>query len=145
MGFVEAITSGFRRYVDFQGRSSRSAYWWWFLFSFIVSFVVGFVLSIIQGVIMGAAGGPTTASTMVSLLSNLVSLALFLPSLAVAVRRLHDTNRSGWWYLIAFTIVGIIPLLIWFCTRGIIGENRFGPDPLGADKSDSRPEGAWAT
>jgi len=63
-------------------------------------------------------------------LSYLANLGLFLPSLAVAVRRLHDTNRSGWWYLIAFTIIGIIPLIIWFATRGTIGDNQYGPDSL---------------
>jgi uncharacterized membrane protein YhaH (DUF805 family) len=141
MSFVEVITSGFKRYVDFQGRSSRSEYWWWFLFSFVISFVFGLV----QVLIEAGAGGPNAASGIVSALSSLVSLALFLPSLAVALRRLHDTNRSGWWYLIAFTIIGIIPLLIWFCTRGTIGENRFGPDPLDSGTRNSRPEGAWAT
>src|SRR5665213_745293 len=141
MSFMQAITSGFKRYVDFQGRSSRSEYWWWFLFSALINFALGFI----QGLIEALSGGPNAASMLFSVLSTVATLALFLPTIAVAVRRLHDTNRSGWWYLIAFTIVGIIPLLIWFCTRGTIGENRFGPDPLETDKPDSRPEGAWAT
>ena len=64
---------------------------------------------------------------------------------AETVRRLHDTDRSGWWYLIVLTIIGIIPLIIWFCTRGTIGENRFGPDPLGAEAPDARPENTFVT
>jgi uncharacterized membrane protein YhaH (DUF805 family) len=145
MSFMQAVTSGFKRYVDFQGRSSRSEYWYWVLFSAIAGFVIGFIFGFIQGLIEGLAGGPNAASTLISAISPLVSLALFLPTLAVAIRRLHDTNRGGWWYLLVFTIVGVIPLLIWFCTRGTIGENRFGPDPLGTDEPDTKPQGAWAT
>jgi uncharacterized membrane protein YhaH (DUF805 family) len=141
MNFTQAIVSGFKRYVDFQGRSSRSEYWWWFLFSAGTNFVLGFI----QGLMEAGAGGPNAASAIFSVLSSLVTLAIFLPSLAVAVRRLHDTNRSGWWYLIVFTIIGIIPVVIWFATRGTIGENRFGPDPLGTDGTNTRTEGAWAT
>ena len=141
MSFVAAITSGFKRYVDFQGRSSRSEYWYWVLFSAIIGFVLGFF----KGLFIGLDHGPNPVSTAITVLQALFELAIVLPSLGLAVRRLHDTNRSGWWYLIIFTIIGVIPLLIWFCTRGTIGENRFGPDPLGTDQTNSRPEGAWAT
>jgi uncharacterized membrane protein YhaH (DUF805 family) len=62
-----------------------------------------------------------------------VGLINFLPSLSVLVRRLHDTDHSGWWYWICLIrFVGLILLLIWFCTRGTWGSNRFGLDPLGA-------------
>ena len=68
-----------------------------------------------------AQGGPISA---------LVSLGLFLPGLAVAVRRLHDVDRSGWWLLLAFVpLIGIIVLIVWWCTEGTRGPNRFGPDP----------------
>jgi uncharacterized membrane protein YhaH (DUF805 family) len=63
----------------------------------------------------------------------IVGLGLVLPSLAVGIRRLHDGNRSGWWWLIAFTIIGVIVLLVWFVQKGTTGENRYGPDPLGGD------------
>jgi uncharacterized membrane protein YhaH (DUF805 family) len=67
----------------------------------------------------------------VSPISSLVSLALFLPGLAVSVRRLHDTDRSGWWVLLfLIPLIGAIVLLIWYCSRGTPGGNRFGPDPL---------------
>ena len=62
----------------------------------------------------------------------LVLLVFFLPSLSAQVRRLHDRNKSGWWYLLCFTIIGAIPLLVWLCQKGTTGENRFGPDPLSA-------------
>jgi len=57
-------------------------------------------------------------------------LALFIPSTAVMVRRLHDTGRSGWWYWIILTIIGIIPLIIWLASEGDKGENGFGPAPV---------------
>jgi uncharacterized membrane protein YhaH (DUF805 family) len=68
----------------------------------------------------------------ISLTTGIFSLAVLLPGIAVSVRRLHDLDRSGWWLLLAFVpVVGIIVLLIWFCTKGTDGSNRFGPDPLG--------------
>lgn len=62
---------------------------------------------------------------------GLVGLGFFLPTLAVGLRRLHDTNASGWWYLLAFVpYVGGLIMLVWFCIPGTKGENRFGHDPL---------------
>ena len=62
----------------------------------------------------------------------LFGLATILPSLAVAVRRLHDLDRTGWWIFIGLIpLIGWIILIIWYCTRGTVGPNRFGPDPLG--------------
>ena len=124
MTFSEAISSGFRNYVGFSGRASRSAFWYWVLFSVLVSIA----LSIID---LGLLSGNTTV------LSSIWSLATFLPSLAVGVRRLHDTDRSGWWWLISFIpLVGIIVLIVFWCLEGTPGSNRFGADPLGA------PQGA---
>jgi len=119
MNFTQAITSGFQNYVNFKGRAARSEFWYWVLFAFIAGIVAG----LIDLVLFGAAG--------ISLLQNLVGLALFLPGLAVSVRRLHDIDRTGWWILIAFTVIGIIVLIAWDCIRGTVGPNRFGPDPLG--------------
>ena len=59
-----------------------------------------------------------------------VSLALLLPSIAVAIRRLHDLDRTGWWFLLVFTGIGAIVLLVWDCMKGTTGPNRFGTDPL---------------
>jgi uncharacterized membrane protein YhaH (DUF805 family) len=63
-------------------------------------------------------------------INALVNLALILPSIAVGVRRLHDIDRTGWWLLLLFTIIGIILLIVWYCTKGTTGSNRYGPDPL---------------
>jgi uncharacterized membrane protein YhaH (DUF805 family) len=119
MGFTEAISSGFRNYVSFAGRAARSEFWFWFLFTVLVSIAAGILDFVISG------GG------RLSPISGLASLALFLPGLAVSVRRLHDTDRSGWWILlILIPLIGAIVLLIWYCTRGTPDPNRFGPDPL---------------
>jgi uncharacterized membrane protein YhaH (DUF805 family) len=120
MGFTEAISSGFRNYVNFSGRAARSEFWFWVLFSILLSIAAG----IIDFAMFGIRDG-------VSPISSLVSLALLLPGLAVSVRRLHDTDRSGWWVLLfLIPLIGAIVLLIWYCSRGTPGGNRFGPDPL---------------
>ncbi len=118
MNFTQAITSGFQNYVNFRGRAARSEFWYWTLFSIIASIVGALIDSV-----LGTLG--------LSLVQNLVGLALFLPGLAVSVRRLHDLDRTGWWMLIALTVIGIILLIVWDCMRGTPGPNRFGPDPLG--------------
>ena len=70
-------------------------------------------------------------STENSIFAFIFNLAVFLPSWAVMIRRLHDVNRSGWWILINLTIIGIIPFTYWlFMKVGDEGENRFGSDPL---------------
>jgi uncharacterized membrane protein YhaH (DUF805 family) len=150
-----------RKYATFSGRARRAEYWWFYLFTLIVSFV---------------------SSIVFAPLYIIFSLAVIIPSLAVGVRRLHDTNRSGWWLLapiaimiptygaaifmgvggalggiagsgaaagagfggavivlviggLAALVLGIM-LLVWFCSRGTDGPNRYGPDPLGASDGD---------
>ena len=118
MNFTQAIASGFQNYVNFTGRAARSAFWFWTLFAVLASIVSG----LIEAMLFSGAS--------VSPLNSLVGLALFLPGLAVSVRRLHDLDRTGWWLLLLFTVIGIILLIIWDCMRGTSGPNRFGPDPL---------------
>jgi uncharacterized membrane protein YhaH (DUF805 family) len=116
MGFGQAISSGFSNYVNFSDRAIRSEYWFWILFIIIAE--------IITSAIDYAIG--------TQVVTSLFGLATFLPSLGLAIRRLHDLDRTGWWVLIGLIpLVGWIILIIWFCTRGPVGPNRFGPDPLG--------------
>jgi uncharacterized membrane protein YhaH (DUF805 family) len=89
--------------------------------------------------------GPNSTATAFTVISYLVDLAFFLPSLAVYVCRMHDTSRSGWCYFLAFTVAGLIPLIIWLCTRGTIGENRFGDDPLSTDHPAVKTDEAWVS
>ena len=118
MSFGDAVASGFRKYVVFNGRSSRSEYWWWILFTIIAGVVFG-VVDIVIGTY--------------PLLYLLSTLAIILPDLAVTIRRLHDLDKSGWWILIGLIpLIGSIIMLIWFVGRGTEGPNRFGEDPLQA-------------
>jgi uncharacterized membrane protein YhaH (DUF805 family) len=140
MTLSEAASRGFKRYADFQGRASRSEYWLWTLFFYGVW--VG--VSIIDGTAASIAGHATGGVAAFNGLVSLGFLGTFAaPSLAAQIRRLHDTNRSGWWCLISLTVVGAIPLLIWLCTRGTIGENRFGDDPLGAQTTNPPIVSSW--
>jgi uncharacterized membrane protein YhaH (DUF805 family) len=127
MSFSEAVRSGFSNYANFSGRASRSAYWWWALFNFLVSLAAQ-ILDTWLG--FAPVGMETNYGLRTGLLTALVGLALFLPSLAVAVRRLHDTERSGWWLLIVLIpIIGWLVLIFFFVTPGTPGPNRYGPPP----------------
>ena len=107
-----------KKYLVFTGRATRTEYWMFALFNVIISIV----LSIIGYVVVGGNGQ--------SALSSLYSLAVLLPSLGVSVRRLHDTNRSGWWLLISLVpIIGIIVLIVFLVQDSDPGDNRYGPNP----------------
>jgi uncharacterized membrane protein YhaH (DUF805 family) len=119
MDFSEAIKSGFHNYVNFSGRAARSEYWYWQLFFCLVG---------IASALIDLALFPRLD---ISPINTLAELAMLLPTLAVSVRRLHDLDRTGWWLLLVLIpLIGAIWLLVWFCTRGTVGPNRFGPDPL---------------
>ena len=120
MGFVDAVKSFFTRYLDFSGRSSRSEYWWAYL-GIILIFIV-------LGLISGLLG-----ETIGSLVLGIGYLAIIIPSIAIGVRRLHDLDKSGWFYLLALVPLVSLILLVWFCMKGTDGPNRFGPDPLGGE------------
>ena len=102
MNFQTAIRSGFQNYTNFKGRASRAEYWWWALFTVILSILL---------------------SSVSDSLGNLGSLVTLLPSIAVAIRRVHDVDRAGW-----FILVPIYNLVL-VLRRGDSGENRFGPPP----------------
>jgi uncharacterized membrane protein YhaH (DUF805 family) len=119
MNFGQAIKSGFSHYVTFTGRAFRTEYWLWVLFVVIGGLATG----ILDAAIFGYDPG-------VSPLNGIFDLITFLPSFALAVRRLHDIDRTGWWLLIALTVIGIILLIYWYCVEGTRGANRFGSDPL---------------
>ena len=113
---VDAVKKFFINYVNFKGRTSRRNYWLAVLGLFIIEFCIGFVC--------GLAGVTEQTSTVIS---DVISLAVFLPSLAICIRRLHDINKSGWWYLIAFTGIGVIVLLVFFCMKSVDEGNNYGP------------------
>jgi uncharacterized membrane protein YhaH (DUF805 family) len=119
----------FRKYVIFAGRASRSEFWWWTL----VSFLVSILLSLLNALLSDGGFQSEDDSLVVTILSGLWTLAIFVPSIALTVRRLHDTNRSGWWYLLnLIPILGSIVVLIFTLLPS---------DPAGRqyDDPDDRP------
>ncbi len=109
-----------KQYVNFRGRATRKEYWMFVLFNFLI--MLG--LTIIDVIII------LTADISQSIFSNLYSLAVFLPSLAVGARRLHDTGRSGWWLLLGIVpLIGLIVLIIFFVQDSEPNENQYGPNP----------------
>jgi uncharacterized membrane protein YhaH (DUF805 family) len=120
MTFPQAIQSGFSGYVEFSGRAAITEFWYWVLFT-IIGTVVAKILD-----------AALFASLPLSPLSDIFALATLLPSLAVSIRRLHDTNRSGWWSLLSFVpLVGAIMLIVWWIEQGTPGPNQYG-DPTRA-------------
>jgi uncharacterized membrane protein YhaH (DUF805 family) len=121
IGFGQAIALGFQNYFTFQGRATRSEYWYFFLFCLIANFAAGLVIGFLGALI----GLSLEAIQMLAILPGLV---LFFPNLSVSIRRLHDVNRSGWWWwLLLVPCIGGIVLLVWDCTEGTRGENDYGP------------------
>ena len=128
MNFVEATKCYFIKWIDFNTRISRSEFWWGNLGALIVSLLLGACVGFMVGVVGSMLG--LDIDTFLDLMMLPIQLFLFIAGISLIVRRLHDINKSGWWMLIVFTIVGIIVLLIWECQQGDEGENRFGPNPL---------------
>jgi len=109
-----------KKYVVFSGRARRKEYWMFVLFNIIISIVLGFI----DGM-MGTGG-----HSGIGLLAGIYTLAVLLPSIAVAVRRLHDTGRTGWWLLIAFVpLIGALVLLVFMVLDSQPGTNAYGPNP----------------
>lgn len=118
VSFTQSIELFFKNYVNFSGRSSKSAFWWWFLANILFS-------------ILAAMADRVTFDTVTvdqGPISTVWSFVTLIPGIALGARRLHDINKSGWWQLIAFTIIGIIPLIIWFVRSGDPHENDYGDD-----------------
>lgn len=119
VSFSQAVRMAFDSYCRFQGRSSRSEYWWWVLFVAILSFCIGIIESILG-----------FSMTAVQTTSGILSLVLLLPGLGLSVRRLHDINKSGWWILLGLIpVVGAIVLIIWFAQNSQMQDNQYGPVP----------------
>jgi len=109
MTFTESIKLCFSKYADFDGRARRPEYWWFFLFLFLLNAATGIVSQALNGI---------------------VGLATILPSLAVGARRLHDTNRSGWWQLLwLIPVIGWIVVIVFLAQEGESTDNAFGNAP----------------
>jgi uncharacterized membrane protein YhaH (DUF805 family) len=118
MSFGQAVSHVFSNYANFSGRARRSEFWWFFLFSGLVLFVAA--------IIDGAIG-------TYPIIYGIVALALLVPSIAVGVRRLHDIDKSGWFYLVyLIPLVGFIMMIVWGVTDST-PDNQYGPSPKNVD------------
>jgi uncharacterized membrane protein YhaH (DUF805 family) len=128
MGFVDAIKSGFRNRINFSGRATRSEFWFWTLFVVLYS-VVLMVAFLALNLDVDKALNPFIVVCLLILVS-------VVPGIALTVRRLHDLGRSGWTGLVLVVpFLGQVIFVVWMCTRGTQGPNRFGGDPLEAGPS----------
>ena len=129
MTFQEAINSVFSNYANFSGRARRSEYWYFTLFNIIVSTILSVLMRLTAGSAM---------FNLFRIIEVVYSLAVIIPGLAVAWRRLHDIGRSGAWYLLMLVpFVGVIVLLVWFCKDSQPGVNEYGPCPKDFDQYSS--------
>jgi len=117
MNIQTSIKTCFNKYATFSGRASRSEFWFFVLFSILLSLVT----LVIDTMLLGYYAYDFSP------INTIAAIITFLPNLAVACRRLHDVNRSGWWQLLHLTIIGSIVLLVWWITQGENKKNEFGP------------------
>lgn len=121
MHFATSVRTCLAKYVDLSTRASRSEFWYFFLFTLLVGTATAGLDRALgtefEGLVSGVFNGVGTA-------------LLFVPSVAVAVRRLHDVGKRGWWFLLVFVpVLGWAMLLVWFCTDSRRGDNAYGPGP----------------
>jgi uncharacterized membrane protein YhaH (DUF805 family) len=117
-----------KKYADFSGRAQRSEYWYFFLFYLLIYIALAIVDSLM---------GSLDENTGIGILTGIFTLAMLIPSISVGVRRLHDTDRSGWWMLIGLIpIIGGVVLLVFCVQDSQATDNRFGSNPKIATKLD---------
>jgi len=127
MSPIDWATRPLKKYADFSGRAPRAEYWWFYLLM-----IIGYVIATIIDSTLGLTGsvGPY------GIVMAVFALAMLIPSIAAGIRRLHDTDRSGWWLLIGLIpLVGAIVLIVFFVTQGTQGPNKYGDDPYAGGAS----------
>ena len=134
VGFVEAIQTCFKKYVDFGGRARRSEFWNFYLFTFIISMCFTTLYSILLALSFDSFNsvneGVYRVANIILIICYLFGLVIFLPCLSVSIRRLHDIGKSGWFYLLGFIpIVGIIILVVWYAKDSDVETNKYGVSP----------------
>ena len=127
MSPLDWATRPLKKYADFSGRAPRAEYWWFYLL-IIIGYVIAMILDSMLG--LGQTVGPY------GVLMAVFALAILIPSIAAGIRRLHDTDRSGWWLLIGLVpLIGVIVLIVFFVTQGTAGPNKYGDDPYAGGAS----------
>lgn len=120
-----------RRYAEFEGRARRSEYWLFTLFQVLVGLGLFIALALVGGIADFNSDGGSALAGVLFLAFAIFALAMFIPSLAVSIRRLHDADKSGFWLLLGFIPFGGVVVFIFTLLDGTPGPNRFGPDPKG--------------
>lgn len=136
MNFGEVVQAGFRKYFDFNTRSSRSEFWLFIIFLLIT----GSIVTVIEGQLFPGDTVPNAglafsfgADASNGPLSAIFSIIVFIPWLSASVRRLHDIGKSGWWVIVGFIpLIGWLMMLIWLVRSGDVDDNVYGCDPLGS-------------
>ena len=134
MSFGDAVRTCLNKYATFDGRASRSEFWWFYLFTALATFVV-YLIPLFFGIIAGAAGDNALGAIFGILavigfiLVFVVAIGLLIPMLAVGCRRLHDRGQSGWLQLLFLVPCGNIVLIIFWIMEGTPGDNAYGPRP----------------
>ena len=118
MGPIDAVKTCFVKYVGFDGRAPRSEYWYFVLFTSLLTSLSGY---------LDSEYGLTFVEQGIT--SGIINLLIFLPTVAVGVRRLHDIGKSGWWVLLPLTIIGIFVIIYW-AAQISIDDNEYGKNPL---------------
>lgn len=118
VGFTESLVLFFKNYLNFSGRSGPSAYWWYMLWSLVFLIPLGLIDSLLLRI---------TSEKLFSL-RNLFGWVTLIPGLALSFRRLHDINKSAWWLLVLFTVIGFFVLIYWATVAGDRQENNYGAD-----------------
>ncbi len=127
MDFGTAVGRYFSNYFNFQDRARRAEFWWPVVMQLLVYLVLIFAHMTIFGV--SGQGEMNAMSLLLTAVWLIFGLACLIPTLAVSVRRLHDKDMSGWWYLINLVPFGSLVLLFMYATEGTQGPNKYGPDP----------------
>ena len=117
MDLSTSVKVCFKKYATFEGRAQRSEFWYFCLFCLLVGIVTLYIDISVLGYSVEEEYTP---------LNTIAYLAVFIPSISVTARRLHDIGKSGWWMLLALTGIGIILLIVWYATEGEKKKNRFG-------------------
>jgi len=126
-GAISWYLAALKKYAVFSGRAQRKEYWFFVLFNLLIAFALGLVEGFLN----------IAPESEESLLGTLYILAVAIPWIAVTVRRLHDTGRSGWWLLISFVpLIGTIILLVFTIEDGEVGQNAYGLNPKTATVED---------
>jgi uncharacterized membrane protein YhaH (DUF805 family) len=121
---MEWYLKAIRNYANFKGRAQRKEYWFYVLFYVLFAILVALVENFLG---LSDLSDPESGTGPLYLV---YTLAFLLPSIAVAIRRLHDTGRTGWWLLLAFVpLIGAIVLLVFYCFDSQPGDNEYGPNP----------------